>query len=69
MKHISIVLALSVLGINASSAILPHPTVEKPAFSAEKPETSLAATQAQFIYHPGFYIVLFKGKAVKVIVK
>lgn len=55
MKHISIVLALSVLGINASSAILPHSTAEKPAFSAEKPETSLAATQAQFIYHPGFY--------------
>lgn len=29
----------------------------------------IAATQAQFIYRPGFYIVLFKGKAVKVIVK
>lgn len=55
MKHISIVLALSALGLNASSAILPQSPAEKPAFSAEKPKTSLAATQAQFIYHPGFY--------------
>lgn len=55
MKHISIVLALSALGLNASSAIMPQIPAENPAFSAEKPETSLAATQAQFIYHPGFY--------------